>query len=69
MTSTPKQVRLISAVAAFAAASTMLLATATLFNAPIAVSDVVHLSEVVVTPNAVHAKIAHSPRAVNSAQN
>jgi hypothetical protein len=69
MTSTSKQVRLISAVAAFAAASTMLAATAALFNAPIATGNVVELSEVVVTPKATPAQVAHGVRAANTAQN
>ena len=69
MTSTPKQVRLISAVAAFAAASAMLAATAALFNAPIATGDVVHLSEVVVTPKATPSQVAQGVRAASTAQN
>jgi hypothetical protein len=69
MTSTSMQVRLTSAVAAFAAASTMLLATAMLFNAPIATGEVVELSEVVVTPKATTAQVAQSVRAANTAQN
>ena len=69
MTTTSKQVRLISAVAAFAAASTMLAATAALFDAPIATGNVVELSEVVVTPKSPPAQVAQSVRAANSAQN
>lgn len=69
MTSTSMQVRLTSAVAAFAAAATMLLATAVLFNAPIATGEVVQLAEVVVTPQAAPAQVAQGTRAAKTAQN
>ena len=68
MTSTPMQVRLTSAVAALAAVATLLLATATLFSAPVE-PGVVALAEVVVTPNTAPAQIAHSVRASNTVQN
>lgn len=69
MTSTPMRVRLTCAVAAFAAASTMFLATATLFNAPIATGEVVQLAAVVVTPQASALQVVQGRRAVVTAQN
>jgi hypothetical protein len=52
MTSTSKQVRLTSAVAAFAAAASLFVAVSAMFNAPVSTAPVIELAQVVVTPKA-----------------